>query len=165
MPGRSVYTIQYKGIMSDECIAELSKTHLSDTFVNQIEYIVASPRYEENHFLEYELPKIFKQVIFLQMNKQKIILKSEDYFFSDERWEKLLRFFNAYLTWSRTQKNYDTVSLAFFASTLKEIKSYGNMFTIQEARDLFHFVREKNYNLFKQFYECSRVELIGGEFQ
>ena len=165
LPALSSYTIQYRGVMSDECVAELAKTHLSDSLTKQIEYIVAPASYDENHFLKYDLPKIFKQVIFLQMNKQKIILKSEDYFFSDERWEKLLQFFNAYLSWARGQKNYESASLAFFASLLRDQKLSANSFSISEARELFRFVGENNYELFKQFYECSRVELIGGEFQ
>lgn len=165
LPARSAYTVQYTGIMSDEAIADLTKIKLSHNLVKQIEYIVAPSSYEENHFLKELLPQIFKQVIFLQMHKQKIILKSEDYFFSDCRWEKVLRFLNSYLSWARTQKTFDTISVAYFASQLHEEKRLDLPFSKQDAREIFQFVGEQNYELFKNFYECSRVQLIGGHFE
>ena len=35
--------------------------------------------------------------------------------------------------------------------------------TKEEAREIFRFVRENNYELFKMFYEFSKSELKGGE--
>lgn len=165
LPARSIYTVQYKGVMSDEAIADFTKIKISNDFSKQIEYIVASSLYDENHFLEAVLPKIFKQIIFLQMHKQKITLKSEDYFFSDQRWEQVLNFLNCYLAWARTQKTYDSISVSVFASQLHEYKQSNLPFSKKEAREIFRFVGEQNYDLFKQFYECSRVKLIGGTFQ
>ena len=165
LPARSAYTIQHIGMMSDESVAELAQIHLSNTFTKQVEYIVAPASYDENHFLQELLPRIFKQIIFLQMHKQKIILKSEDYFFSDARWEKVLHFLNSYLSWTRTQKTFDTVSVAHFASQLREEKCKDHPFGKNDAREIFYFVREQNYELFKQFYECSQVQLIGGHFE
>jgi hypothetical protein len=37
----------------------------------------------------------------------------------------------------------------------------GESITKAEARELFAFVREKNYPLFKDFYECSARSLGG----
>lgn len=44
----------------------------------------------------------------------------------------------------------------------KEIEN--QLFTIQEARDIFKFIQENCYELFKAFYECHDVRLEGGKF-
>jgi hypothetical protein len=58
--------------------------------------------------------------------------------------------------------NEDT--LFNFASNLMKTpySTYGgDSITKAEARELFAFVREKNYPLFKDFYECSARSLGG----
>lgn len=36
-------------------------------------------------------------------------------------------------------------------------------YTIEELREIFSLVREKNYETFKMFYELAQVELKGGQ--
>lgn len=38
----------------------------------------------------------------------------------------------------------------------------GNYYTQDQMRQIFAFVREKNYPLFKEFYECT-AEKLGGK--
>ena len=165
IPAQSAYTIRYDGVMSDEALVDFARLRPTSGIMNQFEYMVASPRYEENHFLEVLLPRIFNQVIFLQMCRQKITLVYDDYFFTNPKWEQVIKFLNSYLSWSQNIFDDTTVSLAYFASHLQETSTRKLPFLRQDARDIFQFVGEQNYELFKKFYECSRVQLIGGILQ
>ena len=51
-----------------------------------------------------------------------------------------------------------------FAKNCQEKPSayYGEVFNINQIREIFAFVREYNYPLFKDFYECT-AEKLGGK--
>lgn len=169
-PAENAYTIRCHTYIPDELFVELVERTNGTSILRQMEYVFGPPWYEENDFIENWLPKIFKQVIFLQMHKKQISLKYDDYFFQNPKWERLIDFFNEYLRWSIVY-NYEkdlTNSLYYFAQSLREFKTEPYQivrFRKQEARDLFNLVRENNYELFKLFYECSRVKLVGGKFE
>ncbi len=107
------------------------------------------------------------------MHKQKILLKYEEDFFVDKRWERLIDFFNHFMSSALAMSThffditikYD--SLYSFAFKLKDFDrtTTGNYTTKSEARELFNFVREKNYEVFENFYEGHTVKLIGGELK
>ena len=42
---------------------------------------------------------------------------------------------------------------------------FGHISEIDEAREIFRFVKDNNYELFKSFYEVHTVELKGGRLQ
>lgn len=64
-------------------------------------------------------------------------------------------------------------SLYSFARSFSPVETYkfhfqqieNQLHTKEEAKQLFQFVREKNYELFKDFYECHQVKLTGGKFE
>jgi hypothetical protein len=58
--------------------------------------------------------------------------------------------------------DYDT--LYSFCRSFKEIKRYPkkHLFNLDEAREIFTFVAEEDYELFRMFYECSNVRLENG---
>lgn len=51
-----------------------------------------------------------------------------------------------------------------FASKSQKVPKgyYGDVLNISQIREIFAFVREKNYPLFKDFYECN-VRALGGK--
>ena len=84
----------------------------------------------------------------------------------------MIDFFNSYMnvTVTLNKDKFDKVikfdSLFSFAYSLEEDPRFkSHIFSKQEARELFQLAREKNYNLFKDFYECHTVELKGGNFE
>ena len=101
----------------------------------------------------------------------KVSLKYESNFFLDPQWERLLRLFECFATTAqhlkdekfRLKMQYD--SMYSFVSSFKEqpfLKKY--LFSKQDARDLFRLVRENNYEVFDDFYNCHLVKLEKGEF-
>ena len=56
-------------------------------------------------------------------------------------------------------------SMYSFVCNINEVTKYKtHTFNLEEVRDLFQLVREKNYPVFKDFYEKSKVKLEGGQF-
>ena len=120
-----------------------------------------------NHFFNDDICKIFRQLIFLRSFGQSFLLKYGDENSKDVGWGKVFNFFNYYFFGSA--KNYGTKSwhightLYEYAKYKVSDKYYTTSRDIEELREVFAFVRENNYELFKLFYECSEVNLIGGE--
>lgn len=86
------------------------------------------------------------------MSRSLILLKYEDNFFQDKRWERLLEFLNFY---SRARKDSNIRKTIYtFARQLYGLPKHRKYdFEVEEVRDLFQLVREKNYDVFKMFYE------------
>lgn len=166
------FSLQYNGIMNDEEIYELLTSKDYSTSPKKIDYFVTATSSDENDFVEHQLMKIFYQALFFRMQKIKISLKYEDEFFVDKRWEQLLILLNSFIntTVVLPQEFFNRVikydSLYSFVSSFEEETPFKNYpFNKEDIRQLFSFVREKKYELFKQFYDCHTVKLIGGEFQ
>lgn len=109
--------------------------------------------------------------MFLRMHRVKVSLKYESNFFLDPKWERLLRLFECFAATAQTLKDekfrlkmkYD--SLYSFVCSFKEepfLKKY--IFSKEDARELFQLVRENNYEVFDDFYNCHLVKLEKGEF-
>ena len=147
---KNYFWLRYFGVMSDEVFKEFVNATYA-THVN-MEYYVTFSCSDENDFIINRLPIIFNQVLNSQMSNSLIILKYEDGFFKDKRWERLIDYFNFYV---RTRVKAH-IPKTFFKFT-KELFSFQyarhKTFTIEEIRELFQLVREKNYEVFKMFYE------------
>ena len=139
----------------------------------QIDYIVTSSSYGENDFIERFLQKIYNQAIFCRNNFIPLTLKYENDFFVDKRWERVIELINAFIR-NMTMKKTSTKiinrainfeSMYSFVCNINEVTKYKtHTFNLEEVRDLFQLVREKNYPVFKDFYEKSKVKLEGGQF-
>lgn len=157
LPGAQVYySIQYNGIMNDKAFqAFLSGSKLQS---RNLDYIVTSSLSGEDDFIKNGLPIIYKQLLISQMHKKRILLKYEDDFFQDKRWEDLITYFNEYNSADVTRKFSKT--LFYYTSHILDKQSiYKPKFSRDYIAELFEMVREKNYDVFKMFYEN-----IGGDF-
>ena len=163
------YSLKFNGVMDDECFHDFIIKTQNKTISDQLIYnISADERYATNDFLQNKLPQIYKQVIFSRSHKRKIRLYYSDGFFPDQKWERLLKFWQCF----HNQCSYFDVdfmnqdSLYKFACSIEEQSNLPkDLFKAQEVRELFYFVKEQNYELFRLFYECRRVILRGGKFE
>lgn len=117
-----------------------------------------------NHFSEEELLKIFKQVIFCCNNHVRILLNVSDNFLLTQETVDLIRLFSSYNTF---YQKYDTTDgLYRYCKLLKTETTTGfqDVMTREKAKKVFLYVAENYPNLFKEFYERNKVELIGGNF-
>ncbi|MBR4155378.1 MAG: hypothetical protein IKU01_01565 [Bacteroidales bacterium] len=117
-----------------------------------------------NHFSEEELLKIFRQVIFCCNNHVKILLSVSDNFLLTQESVDLIRLFSSY---NNFYQNYDqTDGLYRYCKLLKteNITGFQDVMTKEKAKKSFLYVVENYPNLFKEFYERNKVELVGGNF-
>lgn len=163
------YSIQYNGVIDDEPFHDFGLMVKGTTISEQLIYdISAGAPYATNEFLMKDLPRIFKQIIFLRRCKLKMRLTYRKDFFLDSRWEDLIDLWNQYaaqIKWNYSERS-STITLLDFVTYIDKRHYAGQRhFTLPEARNLFNFVKEQNYELFKLFYECNAVSLKGGVFE
>lgn len=168
------FSIRFNGVMSNEALVEFVEKQKSTSMARQIDYMVTVSSSGEDDFIERVLPIIYDQAIFCRINRIPLALKYEDDFFVDKRWEKVLDLISIFIrnmTFKKTtneaviERAINFESLYSFVYCFTEEKSFPVYpFTRQEARELFQLVREKNYSVFKDFYEKSKVKLEGGRF-
>lgn len=165
-PSFHVFFLQYNGLMDNEALYDLCNNN--KMVAKQLYYNIGLAQYSEDYFLENILPKFYKQVLFLRSNNIKILLKYEDKFNVSQRLKNLIELFNAYL--SRAIFDYGLnyrQNLYYFCShkgynKFRKMNKY--IYPLEDARDCFAYVREKNYEVFKMFYEWDIVKFKGGEF-
>lgn len=159
LPGAQIYySIQYNGIMDEEAF----KVFLSGSQLQSrnLDYIVTASLSGENDFIKNGLPIIYKQLLISQMHKKRILLKYEDDFFQDKRWEDLIEYLNEYNKADVTRRSKVSKTLFYYTSHILDKQSmYKPRFSRDYIAELFEMVREKNYDVFKMFYEST-----GGDF-
>lgn len=164
------YSIRYDGVIEDDAFNDWVGLCRERAIFSSIEYYVTSSSYDENHFIKILLPKIFRQVIISRSYRIFFALKYDEGFFTDSRWEDVLQLFNYYhnsyasqLTSKYIQRVPDD-TLYDFAKATSEQPSWfyqGKCFTKSKIREIFAFVHENHYELFKDFYECNAIKLGG----
>ena len=164
------YSLKYNGVIDDEPFNEWVGTCRQRAVYNQMEYHVTPSWYEPNDFIENLLPKIFRQVIISRSYRVFFSLKYDEGFFPDRRWEDVIRLFNCYHNSyaGEIEAKYlvkiPNDTLFDFASNTSDTpySYYGEeAFTKSQIREIFAFVRQHHYPLFKDFYECTAQKLGG----
>ena len=166
---QTFYSLRYNGVIDDDAFLEWVGACRERAVYSQMEYHVTAPWYAENDFIENLLPRIFRQVIISRSYREFFSLKYDEGFFFDPRWEEVLRLFNYYHNSyanepeSRYIQKIGDDTLFDFASSCQDNPKpyYGDVFNRDKVREIFAFVRENNYPLFKDFYECSAKKLGG----
>ena len=159
--------LQICGLIPDEALYDCILGDERIQWRRPTEYIVTIGCKDDDDFLIRVLPQIFRQVIFLRMNNKQFSLKYEEGFFSNKTLEKLVTLLSSYCNTDKPMVRVDGVkdSLYLFCKSLREVKKFKkDIITRGDAREVFQFVRDKNYEVFKDFYELHSVTLKGGIF-
>ena len=163
------YSLRFNGVMDNDTFNEWVGVCRQRAVYSQMEYHITAPWYDPNDFVINLLPQIFKQVIISRSYRVFFSLKYDEGFFPDKRWEDVIRLFNYYhnsYASEPIQRYFNMIAndtLFDFASSCHLVPPayYGEVFNINQVREIFAFVREYHYPLFKEFYECT-AEKLGG---
>ena len=164
------YSMCYNGIMENEVFNDWVGKIRNHAVYTQMEYNITPVRYDPNEVIINGLPQILRQIIISRSYRIFFSLKYTEGFFPDKRWEDVIRLFNYYHNSYANEplaKYYEMIAndtLFNFASGSHERPRLyrGDVFTKDKIREIFAFVREHHYPLFKDFYECS-AEKLGGK--
>jgi hypothetical protein len=162
------YSLKYIGVIDDESFLEWVGKCREKAVYSQMEYHVTAPWYDPNDFVENLLPKILRQIIISRSYRVFFSLTYDDGYFPDPMWEKVVQLFNYYhnsysgVPQSGYYKKIMNDTMFDFASSTQKVPHhyYGDVFTIDDIRKIFAFVRQKNYPLFQDFYERSEEHTL-----
>lgn len=160
--------IQYNGLMTDTDVYNLCLSN--KRMAKQLYYNISEGCSSENEFLIQRLPKIYPQILFLRRQNIKILLKYDEELIVTPEIKKFIELLNCWLSFywfegylPMTQTLYvfcrDAARYQYKSWTFKTVTV-----TIDEARDVFQFFRETNYEFFKMFYYWDAVIYEGGKF-
>lgn len=163
-PNSSFYSLAYKGLipMKEFCVYVGSCKERAA--YSQMEYYVDYGCSDEDDFVKNRLCQIFRQVIIARSYRAFFSLKYSENFFKNKEWEKVIQLLNFYLhsMGSLSQAIYiqkiTNDTMFNFACATRERPSpiyKGKAYSTSEVREIFTFVRENYYPLFKDFYECT----------
>lgn len=163
------YSLRYDGVIDDEPFLEWIGMCREKAIYSQMEYHITASRYDPNHFVEVLLPKILHQIIISRSYRIFFSLKYDEGFFPDPRWEQVLRLFNYYhnsysgVPQTSYYRKISEDTLFDFAANSQSVPKdyYGDVLNTKQIREIFAFVRQQNYPLFKDFYECNAQKLGG----
>ena len=165
LPG--IFQVQYNGLMQDSLIKELCdkdrKWKVQKMIYNPFAAI------SSNEEAEKLLDVVYRQCLYLSSHQVNFLLTLGKNFSLSQEIENLFRLWNEFFP-SKAEKQGNTLFFfvrtkanAFSAPLFTE-KSFSTRTTIEENRRSLMYSREKNYKLFKMFYETLHVHYEKGEF-
>lgn len=168
-----LYNFEYSGVMPDEVLYEFIEAQKITNQGKNLEYYVTRGSETEEEFIEL-LPRLFRQICYIRQNRIKMTIKYDFGQFEDEKWSRFILFLSVYLR-SASAIPKELFEMVIKRDTMynfcrehlldKKAQKNALIITKEEARDLFHFTREKSEQLFKYFYECKQVTYKGGKFE
>lgn len=169
-PHSVFYSLRYNGIIPNEAFTEWIGRCGHRALYTQMEYYITPRGMNEEQLTQTYLPQILRQTLISRSYRQFFTLKYDQGFFSDPMWESVIQLFNCYNHSMRNKASSvyfskvptDTI-FDFCAASRVELSRYYGEYGLnrQKLREIFAFVQEHNYPLFKDFYECSATSLGG----
>lgn len=167
---KDLFLVQYNGLMEDAIFPEYVKK-AEESFSQQMLYNVTDGL-DYNYFITEGICRLYLQILYFCNHYSRISLIYDDNYFIDKRWVQVMRLFSEFLnlmtSFGKSEYKFRLEglnSMYAFCSHKKSMALFNEetWITKEEAREIFGFVRENNYELFKMFYEFSKSELKGGE--
>lgn len=177
-PMNGFFNIEIHGLLKDEVLYEFIETQKNTSISQQSRYYILDNLNSDEEILK-ALPDIYRQIIYLRSHRIQISLIYDNTTFSNSLLKKTLDLMVHYLnqghkmTKDRFYKTLGYDNLFSFARRLKDyyavtshyVTKSDNLLSRGEAREVFEYIQQNNYELFKMFYECTYVEFKGGKFQ
>lgn len=154
-------SMEISKFLSDEDFVELiSSSKKQNTSLTK--YRIQLPKSEEE--FKKKLIEIFKQVLYCSNQYKDILFTIESDSLLDNKWYELIILFNIYIRGCSLMEGV-VPNLYGFCRKMRprEYMYPKGVMCQEEAREVFLFVKENHYELFRMFYECGKVELKGGK--
>lgn len=171
-PNSTMFSLEYDGIVPADAFTEFVGMIKEKSIYKQLDYWITRGGETEEELIA-KMPLIFKQLVLSRGYRVRYTLRYDKGFFSDERWEKMIKLFNFFQHSMSKYEMYDyllTIPDATFFEfsrrmTDKPPKYYKMKETPlskEEIREIFLFASQQNVELFNLFYECN-LNSLGGK--
>lgn len=176
LPMSLFYNIEYNHYMTDKELVDFINVQKGTSISAQTKYNLTA-NCNSTQDLVARLPDIYLQLVYLRNHRTKIQLIYDTTKFDPlygRALDLMAHFYNQGIEMPLKTFNriipYD--SLYSFVSSFKDIENSkfhykqieNKLLTKSEAREVFKFIQQNCYELFKEFYECHDVKLEGGKF-
>lgn len=153
------YNMQFNGILTTNNIEEIIESSRRMTASQTQLYITSNISYED--FITTGVVQLYKTLLDLRRHGIVFSLIYDKDFFIDEQWfqvVKLIDRFNKYNSYEMSpdfvQRRAPYFTMYSYVKLLTRKYEYEKpIVPPEELRELFNFLREQNYELFKMFYE------------
>lgn len=163
------YSLQYNNILQNEEILRLASNKISFRFTNQITINITN-ELSNTDSIGKTIQNVLRSIINLRSYQIFFPLKYDESVINDNNWKKVMKLISLYNkhlfsllshteNYKRTEP-YETIYsycknvLTKAASLIKE-----DFFSKENIQSIFQFVRENDYDLFKDFYEYRGGEI------
>ena len=160
--------LEYNGLMDNDVLYNLCQQN--KRMARQLYYNIAAGCSDENDFFVHRLRKIFIQTLFLRKSGIKILLKYEDGFFKTPELEKFIELLNCWLSFQWFEDSMPRYQTLYSLCSKNAHMHYTSWafktitVTTEEMRSIFQYFRERDYSIFKMFYEWDSVVYEEGVF-
>ena len=158
------------GLMTDSEFYEICNMILGNPRGRNFGYYPAHGVQDEDTFINKILPQLFFQISYAKGRQVKLRLYLEKPLSDNRMFDNIITLFNAYLNswhryikkegWFTTQEKRND-SLYRFVKRMVEAGDF-SVLTAEDMRDIFQYIRLKNYDLFDSFYQQNAVTERGG---
>ena len=166
IPINNAFSLEYCGLMKDSTLNKLCVENYK--MARQAYYNILYGCKSEEDFIINRLPKIYIQALFLRRHNIKILLTFDDEILISFESKKLIELLNCFLSFQWIDdmpRRRSLYQLCLANSKLHYINQAFRSITVstEEARDIFQYIREKNYKVFRMFYELDSIIYKEGE--
>lgn len=154
------YSLQHNGLLDESYIPDLLEIKQEFKTTNQTS-INISNSFTEEELINGGLQRILRNIINLRSHRLIFPLIYNENLLIDKNWNlvmKLIYYYNQHLVSSNDKQYfkyvepYETV-FSFCFNFVKSSRNRDSFFNKENMIQIFQFVRENNYDLFKDFYE------------
>lgn len=160
-PLNQFYSLQYNGLPTLDEVKEFVETSYHSTAYEQSTInVTAGTTYEK--FITSDISTLFDLILDLRMHYIYLPLIYDRDFFVDYRWLQLMEYFQTFANYIKEKlrsKDY-RIRVLPYESFYSYMRNQVNIYDIykqgwprEQVSEVFQFVRENNYDLFKKFYE------------
>ena len=154
------FSLNHNGLITNDYIPELDEIRKQSLSFKQATMDI-SKTYTQEELINGGIQRIFRTIINLRSYRLVFPLIYDENLFVDEEWKKVMQLINRYNI--HLIKSYDNdffrrvepfeTLFSYCYAIIRQPKIKESLLSKESIESIFQFVRENNYELFKDFYE------------
>lgn len=159
-PMGTYFSLCYNGLIDNSAIPQLVETYNKTTAIRQASMDI-SKVYTPYELINGGIQRIFRTIINLRSYRLVFRLIYNESLLIDNNWKQVMRLINRYnehlvigndTDFFNRVEPYETL-FSYCAAAIKQYHIKEPLLSKESIQSIFQFVRENNYDLFKDFYE------------
>ena len=159
-PLNTYFSLNHNGLITNDYIFELDEVRRQSPSFKQTTMDI-SKTYTQEELINGGIQRVFRTIINLRSYQLVFPLIYDENLFVDKEWKKVMRLINRYNIhlikgydgdFFRRVEPFETL-FSYCYAAIRQPKIKESLLSKESIESIFQFVRENNYELFKDFYE------------